>query len=153
MRAISNHLTALPCFHLRRVLTLSFFLLSTSATGQPTPAPLGTLFFSSSERSAIVGARSGETPSATSSNGVASVGSSVTVNGLVKRSGQKSTVWINKQSMTEGQGIPDVGIPVIGAKSVMINGQPVRVRETLDLESRARSDALPQGSVSAGRQK
>ena len=105
------------------------------------------MFFSPAERAAIVVARRSEQPGAISS------GTAVSVTGLVKRGGQKSTAWINGQTVAEGQGIPAAGVPVISNNSVTIDGQSVRVRETLDLESGARTDALPQGAVSIRRQK
>lgn len=123
------------------------FLLPAAASAQSGRERLGTLFFSPAERSAIVVARRGEQP------GVVSYGTSVSVTGLVKRGGQKSTAWINGQTVAEGQAIPAAGVPVISARSVTIDGQPVRVRETLDLESGARADALPKGAVSVRRQK
>lgn len=122
-------------------------LLPVPTSAQPGEEQLGTLFYSPVERAAIVAARRGET------SGVVTQGTFVTVSGLVKRGRQKSTAWINGQTVTEGQSVPAAGIPAIGAKSVTIDGQDVRVRETLDLESGARSDALPQGAVSVRPQK
>lgn len=95
----------------------------------------------------MVAARRNEQP------GAINYGTSVSVSGLVKRGGQKSTAWINGQTVAEGQAVPAAGVPVIAAKTVTIDGQPLRVRETLDLESRARSDALPPGAVSVRPQK
>lgn len=105
------------------------------------------MFFSAAERGVIVAARRDD------QSGVINYGTSVSVTGLVKRGGQKSTVWINGQTVAEGQAVPAAGVPVISAKSVAIDGHPVRVRETLDLESGARADALPEGAVSVRRQK
>ena len=127
-------------------LAVSLLLLPVIASAQASQERLGTLFFSPAERAAMVVARRGE------QSGVINYGTSVSVTGLVKRGRQKSTAWINGQTVAEGQAVPAAGVPVIGAKSVTIDGQPVRVRETLDLESGARSDALPQGAVSVRRQ-
>ena len=132
---------------LGRMLALSLLLLPVTAGAQTSQERLGTLFFSPAERAAIVVARRSEQPGAISS------GTAVSVTGLVKRGGQKSTAWINGQTVAEGQGIPAAGVPVISNNSVTIDGQSVRVRETLDLESGARTDALPQGAVSIRRQK
>ena len=131
---------------LGRMLALSLLLLPVTAGAQTSQERLGTLLFSPEERAAIVVARRGEQPTISS-------GTAVSVTGLVKRGGQKSTAWINGQTVAEGQGIPAAGVPVISTNSVTIDGQPVRVRETLDLESGARTDALPQGAVSVRRQK
>ncbi|MDP1610049.1 MAG: hypothetical protein Q8M11_03255 [Sulfuritalea sp.] len=108
---------------------------------------LGTLLFSPAERSTIAAARRDEQGQAVGS------GTSVALSGLVKRGRDKGTVWINGQAVAEGQAVPAAGIPVIESKQVVIDGRPVRVRETLDLESGARTDALPQGAVSVRRQK
>jgi len=130
-----------------RTLAWSLLLLSAAASAQSSPERLGTLFYSPAERAAIMAARRVE------QQGVVSYGTSVSVSGLVKRGRQKSTAWINGQTVAEGQAVPAAGVPVISAKNVTIDGRPVRVRETLDLESGARTDALPQGAVSVRRQK
>ena len=130
-----------------RALALSLLLLPAVAGAQPSQERLGTLFYSTAERTAIVVARRGE------QLGVINSGTSVSVTGLVKRGGQKSTAWINGQTVAEGQGIPDAGVPVISNNRVTIDGQPVRVRETVDLESGVRNDVLPQGALSVRRQK
>lgn len=122
-------------------------LLPAAASAQSSEERLGTLFFSPAERAAVMATRKGE------QQGAINFGTSVSVSGLVKRGGQKSTAWINGQTVTEGQAVPAAGIPVISAKGVTIDGQDVRVRETLDLDSGARSDALPKGAVSVRRQK
>ncbi|MCX7156835.1 MAG: hypothetical protein NTW45_10400 [Rhodocyclales bacterium] len=136
-----------PCAASGWMLGLSLLLVPAAASAQSGQERLGTLFFSPAERTAIVAARKGE------QLGVISYGTSVSVTGLVKRAGQKSTAWINGQTVAEGQAVPAVGVPVISARSVTIDGQPVRVRETLDVESGARADALPQGAVSVRPQK
>lgn len=70
------------------------------------------------------------------------------VSGVVTRGGGKGTAWINKRSVAEGEAITAVGVPVLEAGRIVIDGKPVRVRETLELESGTRSDALPAGAVS-----
>ena len=147
MSAREFPLIAPPSAAFGGTLALSLLLLPATAGSQTIQERLGTLFYSPAERAAIVVARRGEQPGAISS------GTAVSVTGLVKRGGQKSTAWINGQTVAEGQGIPAAGVPVISNNSVTIDGQSVRVRETLDLESGARTDALPQGAVSIRRQK
>jgi hypothetical protein len=147
MSAREFPLIAPPSAAFGRTLALSLLLLPATAGAQTSQERLGTLFYSPAERAAIVVARRGETP------GTINSGTSVSVTGLVKRGGQKSTAWINGQTVAEGQAVPAAGVPVISAKIVAIDGRPVRVRETLDLESGARTDALPQGAVSVRRQK
>jgi hypothetical protein len=119
-------------------------LLMPSASAQPGPERLGTLFYSPAERSAIVSARKGEISSAAAASAI----TTLVLTGVVKRSGQKGTVWINGQPMAEGQAIPAAGVPLLETGRVIIDGKPVRVREGLDVESGARTDALPPGAVS-----
>jgi hypothetical protein len=119
-------------------------LLMPSALAQRGQERLGTLFYSQAERSAIVAARKGEVSGAAA----ASASSALVLTGVVKRTGQKGTVWINGQPVAEGQAIPAAGVPKLETGRVIIDGQPVRVREGLDVESGARTDALPPGAVS-----
>ncbi|MCF8177848.1 MAG: hypothetical protein K9J74_05030 [Sulfuritalea sp.] len=136
------------------VLALSTMLLPISAPAQTNHERIGTLFYSPQERVAIVHTRSIEAPDAAKGEfgegkkGGAGSGKSVAVSGLVKRNRGKGTAWINGKTVAEGQAVPAAGIPVISPKSVIFDGQSVRVRETLDLESGARTDALPPGAVS-----
>ena len=135
-------------------LTLSVLLLPISAPAQTNQDRIGTLFYSPQERVAIVHTRSIEGPGAAkgelggAKKGGAVSGKSVAVSGLVKRNRGKGTAWINGKTVAEGQAVPAAGIPVISPKSVIFDGQSVRVRETLDLESGVRTDALPPGTVS-----
>lgn len=129
------------------MLAVTCALLPVAACAQSSQESLGTLFYSPVERAAIVAARRGEQV------GTVNYGTSVSLSGLVKRGGRRSTAWINGQTVAEGQAVPAAGVPVISAKGVTMDGQSVRVRETLDIESGARTDALPQGAVSVRRQK
>jgi hypothetical protein len=123
-------------------------LLSSVACAQSTGGKLGTLFYTPNERTSLVASRrSSSQPDAFSFD------SSLSVRGLVRRGQQKSTVWINRQTVMEGQAVTSGEVPVIGTKSVRIDGRAVRVGEALDVESGARSDFIPQGSVSVRRQK
>jgi hypothetical protein len=144
----SGVFTFLAFAGMTRMLPVALVLAAPSLVcAQSSQGSLGTLLYSPAERAAIVAARRGEQV------GVMSSGASVTVSGLVKRGRQKSTTWINGQTVAEGQPVPSAGVPAIEAKSVTIDGRSVRVRETLDLESGARTDALPQGAVSVRPQK
>ncbi len=128
------------------MLALSSMLLSAAACAQSVQEGMGTLFFSPAERAAIAAARKDE--QAGTANAEINYGTSVSLGGLVKRERSRSTAWINGKTVAEGQAVPAAGIPVISARKVTIDGQPLRVRETLDLESGLRSDALPPGAVS-----
>ena len=101
---------------------------------------LGTLFYSPSERDAIVRARLGlleeETPSAI-----------VHLTGIVKRSGGKSTAWINGQAVPEGQSEAPGVKTTISTSSVTVDGQRVRVGEAVDINTHQRVDIVSPGAV------
>ena len=71
--------------------------------------------------------------------------------GLVKRSPQKGTLWINGQAIPEGQAVPPASAPTIMATGVIVDGKQLRVGETLDLTSGERADFIPEGSVKVHR--
>jgi len=128
------------CLGMRWLAALS--LLVPVAAGAQAIPDLGTLFYSADERVTISRAHLRARPGASRTD------ASAELTGLVKRGGQKSTAWINGQPVAEGQAVPIIGVPRIGAKSVIVDGQSLRVREALDLETGARSDVLPEGAVS-----
>lgn len=107
----------------------------------------GTLFYSPQERMTIAAARR-------VAPGVASsLGTIVNVNGLIRRESGKSSAWINGHLVTEGQAVESVGVPAIEKRHITVEGHRIRVRETVDIESGARGDALPAGSVSVKKPK
>lgn len=108
---------------------------------------LGTLFYSPEERAAILAARLAQ------AGGVAVSGTTVTVGGIVRRAAGKGTAWINGQVVAEGQAIASAGVPVIEPKRVLVDGHPVKVREAVDIESGARTDALPRGALTVKKQR
>ncbi len=100
---------------------------------------LGTLFYSAQERLAITQGRLGELDVESSSV--------VHVTGIVKRTGGKSTAWINGQAVPEGQTQAPVVKTTISSGSVTVDGQRVRVGEALDLNTRERADIVSPGAV------
>lgn len=102
---------------------------------------LGTLFYSSSERAAVLKARLGEVD-APSANGLFSV------DGVVKRTEGKSTVWINGRPIPEGQSpFPTPLRFAINVGGITVKGTRVRVGETLNLDNLQRSDFIAPGSL------
>lgn len=97
---------------------------------------LGTLFYSPTERGALVAARSGIEQSAL-----------YTVNGIIQRKSGKSVVWINGRAMTETP--QDATIPslIIRRDHVLIEEHPIKVGETLDILSGQRGLRLPEEAV------
>jgi hypothetical protein len=134
--------------HLPRVLALvSLTLFAAESGAQLAPENLGTLFYTPAERTGIVAARVDQQA------GGFNFDTSLSVTGLVKRGRAKGTAWINGQIVAEGQSVHSGAIPQIGDRSVAIDGQAVRVGETLDVESAARTDFIPPGAVSVRKQK
>jgi hypothetical protein len=138
--------------HLRQFGVFASFavaLLLVPALGlaQTSKSGLGTLFYSPEERAAIIAARLAQ------AGGVVASGTMVSVGGIVRRAAGKGTAWINGQVVAEGQAIASAGVPVIEPRRIVVDGHPVKVRETVDIESGLRSDALPLGAVIIKKQK
>jgi len=73
--------------------------------------------------------------------------STVTLSGVLFRSGGKGTAWINGQAVADGQS-PYPGMPVtIRPGHIGIRKQVVRPGETLDLTDNQRVDMLAAGAV------
>ncbi len=97
---------------------------------------IGTVFYSPTERGALVAARSGISQSAI-----------YTVNGIIQRGAGKSVVWVNGRTANQ---IPqDEIIPslVICRDHVTIEGNPIKVGESLDILSGQRILRLPEKAV------
>jgi hypothetical protein len=113
------------------------------ANESPSQSPdnLGTLFYSSSERAAVQKARLGEVD-APSANALFSV------DGVVKRAGGKSTVWINGRAIPEGQSpFPTPLRFAINAGAITVKGTRVRIGETVNLDNLQRTDFIAPGSL------
>ncbi|QDX82756.1 hypothetical protein B9N43_16860 [Denitratisoma sp. DHT3] len=118
------------------LLACALSSLTPVAAGTPPPR-LGTLLFSPEERMAITAARGGAGAAA------ATADRSVTLGGVVRRNKGRSTAWINGAAVVEGSAVPEVGTPRIAPKQIVIDGRPVRIGETLNLDHGTRSDFLP----------
>jgi hypothetical protein len=111
-----------------------------------TTAHLATLFYSPSERDALVRERVGA-----ASNGL---DQRLRVSGIVKRDRGHSTAWINQQAVAEGQFLPPMRGITIAATAVTVDGERLRVGETLDLRTRERTDVVDSAALSVkGREK
>ncbi len=129
---------------MENVARIAFVLALHTPVALAAPSPtgaLGTLFYSPDERAAIVQARSGEKTAETASG--------LAVTGLVKRATGKGTVWVNGQSVPEGQAVPPAAAPTIRHDGVVIDGSRVRVGETLNPRTGERADIVAPGAVSA----
>jgi hypothetical protein len=129
--------------------SLRFFTLDGPAVPPTAPAPraaaapaakavLGPLLYSHQQRVAMVQARSAT---------ALAEGGSIRLSGLVRREGGKGTVWINRQAIVEGQAPPPAKHTRLTPGGVVIDGQPVRVGETVDLRSHERSDLVAPGAL------
>lgn len=121
-----------------RAVLLACTLSSLTPVAAETTTPrLGTLLFSPAERMAITASRGGAAAAA------ASADRSVTLEGVVRRNKGHSTAWINGAAVVEGSEVPEVGTPRIAPTQIVIDGQSVRIGETLNLDHGTRSDFLP----------
>lgn len=123
------------------VLPLAIASAQAASAASAAQAELGALLFSPAQRQAIERARLVDAPVADAPPETASVA------GWVKRAQGKGTVWLNGAPLPEGQAgfLPQP--PVISAQSVRVQGQPLRVGESLDLATGQRSDVVPPGAV------
>lgn len=113
---------------------------ASAAEAAPTArAALDVLFYTPAERRAMVRARSGSTEQEDSSL--------ARVSGIVKRERGNSTAWINQQPVAEGHSLAPTTRTTISGAHVTLDGQRVRVGETLDLRTRERTDLVAPGAV------
>jgi hypothetical protein len=103
-------------------------------------ARLDTLVYSPAERDALVHARRGDASTVLSAR--------QRVSGIVQREHGRSTAWINQHAVVEGQSMPPAHSTSISATAVTLNGQRVRVGETLDLNTLERGTALSPQALS-----
>jgi hypothetical protein len=131
--------------------SLRFFTLAGSA-GPAAPEPpqkaasapaaspiLGPLLYSRQDRAAIVQARA--------ARGMPEGRTRMQLSGLVRREAGKGTVWINRHALAEGEAMPPAKHTRITPAGVTIDGQRMRVGETLDLHSHERSDLVAPGAL------
>lgn len=99
--------------------------------------PLGTLLYAPAERAAILGARQG----ASVQEDVKST--TLRYQGVVQRSGAKSTVWINGKPLVQG----DSAAPELKGTQAVVAGQPLRVGQSIDTTTGQRHDVVEPGAV------
>jgi hypothetical protein len=121
--------------------------LLANETARQTGDRLGTLFYSAAERSAITRARQGDADTATQTSTL------IHLNGFVQRERGKGTVWLNGLAVPEGQSLSPEASSKLSAHGVTVNGQRVRVGQTLDITTREISDVLAPDAVTQKGQK
>ena len=97
---------------------------------------IGTVFYSPSERAALVAAR----------NGIAQT-NAFTINGIIERMQGKSAAWINGRAIPELPPDPVLTTLKIRRDHVLIEKHPIKVGETLDIISGQRVLPLPENAV------
>jgi len=104
--------------------------------------PIGTVFYSPAERSALVAARKG-----VDENAKGAESSRYTVSGIVIRGGGKSVTWLNGKPVVETP--RDKSLPPIRVSPdrIVIDNKSVKVGETLDIISGERVSPLPAEAV------
>lgn len=121
------HLFLRPCLAWGLVLCMA----------APTAAqPLDTLFYTPAQRADILAARQPEA-------GTSVFGSAQRLTGVVRRSGGKSTVWVNDKALPEGA----AKSPPLKGVDAVVDGQRLRVGESVDSLTGARSDVVAPGAV------
>ncbi len=138
---ISLNRSAYPNCLIGVLLSLVVAAAEANESLSQSPDDLGTLFYSSGERAAVVKARLGEADSAP-------IMSLFTLTGIVKRGGRKSTVWINGRAVPEGQNpFPAPVRLAINESEITVKGTRVRIGETLNMDSLQRTDFLSAGTL------
>ena len=129
-------------------LIVASLAMSGIASDAATPSvdDIGTLFYSTAERSAITRTRDGDAQDGPQSN-------QLVVSGVVKRQHAKSTAWINGEAVNDGKSVQSVRRVRINARGVTLDGNPVRVGEKLELTTGHKSDIVEPGAVSVTRRK
>lgn len=109
---------------------------ATGATAAAAP-DLGTLFYTPAERQAITRAHQPQ------QGEVGVVTTTIHLSGVVARAAGKGTAWLNGQSVAEGK----PSNTRIRGTDVLIDGKRLRVGESVDTSTGARSDVVPHGAV------
>lgn len=112
--------------------------LQSTVAAMDAPPELGTLFYTVTQRLEISRARR---PEASSEK------SDVTyLQGVVRRSRGNGTVWLNGESLPEGQS----RTPPIKGVDAVVDGKRLRVGQSVNKSSGARSDIVAPGAVTLG---
>lgn len=143
LRPVHTMQNCLGCASLTVFMGLATCLASLeSDAAAPRPgAQLNTLFFSPAQRLQLVRERNAAAVSGPTQH--------IQVNGIVKRAHGKSTVWLNQQALNEGDTDASIRITLLDAQNITLNGQRLRVGESMELLSGTRRDVLPNGTTAA----
>jgi len=134
-------------------------LLLAAASAAAVAQQLGRLFFTPEQRAELDARRKAGVPDKPAAVLIESP--STTLDGYVKRSNGKSTVWLNGEPVTEGtdakraQVIPSRDDPSRATIRVGEDGRriPIKVGETLDRGTGEVSDVIGKGEIRVERQR
>ena|GEM_PF-966179 len=136
---------------------IGLLLLDAGRAGSAADFALGTVFYSPSERAALMTYRHGSSgeekveagpvESEAQREEAAPKTLPYTVSGIVSRSEGKSVFWLNGQPVAEGPPNPSLPDIRLARDHAVINGKVVKVGETLDTISGERISSLPAGAV------
>jgi hypothetical protein len=141
----------------RRTVTALVGLLLATASAAAVAQELGRLFFTPEQRAELDARRKARVPDKPAAVLIESP--STTLDGYVKRSDGKSTLWLNGEAVTEGadakraQVIPSRDDPSRAAIEVGEGGRriPLKVGESLDRDTGEVSDVIGKGEIKVER--
>lgn len=115
-----------------------------SALAQSPGAELGTLLYSPAERQALIRARTA--PVGATVPSLTAAPQSTRLSGVVSRGQGKSTAWINDAPVEQGQ---DAKSKILGTE-VLVDGQRLRVGQSINALTGERADVVAPGAVRKG---
>jgi len=120
------------------VMGVTFPGMAVELVVSDTAAKLDILFYTSAQRADIIAARQ-------PLSGTSLFGTAQRLSGVVRRGNGKSTVWVNGKAMQEGED----KTPALKGLDAVVDGQRLRVGESVDSITGARSDVVAPGAVVA----
>jgi hypothetical protein len=119
------------------------FSLTIEGFAQTPGQPLGVLFYSPSQREAIVMARRGQA--------VETSAASFRVDGVMRSSKGAGSVWVNGDLLAEGQRVGELQIETQGMTVRMSGGSQLKVGQSVSATGEVgKKDLLEEGSFSLG---
>ena len=117
------------------LLVLTTLGLQNAVEAEQVAPELGTLFYTPAQRQEISRARGPET--------TLEVSDSTYLQGVVRRSQGKGTVWVNGKPLPEGQ----AHTPLIQGVDAVVDGKRLQVGQSLNKFSGTRTDLVAPGAV------
>jgi len=115
----------------------------TGLAAQPAE-PLGTLLYSPAQRQAIAANR--KNPAGEPASALAIKSTSSRLDGIVARTDTKGTAWVNGEPFAQGS----AKAPAIRGVQAIVEGQRLRVGESIDTLTGVKTDIVAPGAVRKG---